>query len=321
MSEAAVQATIEQGQRDRALWRRLSVFVTPILLVVVFINLSVVLPHFVTLANLASVVAVSSVLAVMALGQQLVIAVGGIDLSMAATLPACGLVLGVSYDHGVGLPLAMVLSIVAGVLIGLVNGVLIALLSLTDFLVTLGTLSIVGGATYLAGGGLTEAVAPFNAGWPGGIGLVPWFLVVAALLSAGVWVLFFLTRSGTHLLATGSDVNAARSAGVAVKRWRLLAYVGSGALTGVAGVMFVARLGASLPTQQTSLMLSAIAAVVLGGSSLLGGRASVLGTVCGAALLSLLMNASQLLDLSSEYQDVAVGGVVLVAALLARFNR
>lgn len=319
---AAVAQSIGEG-RDKFTWRRLSDFAAPIGLVIVFIGLFIATPNFLTVPNLTDVLVASSVLAVMALGQQMVVVVGGIDLSMGATLPWCAAALAVSYARGMSLPIAIVVSIVAGLVIGLVNGVLIALLNMTDFVVTLGTLSIVGGITFLlTGGNNIQAFSPFLQGLAlDGLGPIRWFWLVAVVLSAAVWVLLFRTRPGTHLLATGGDIDAARSAGVAVRKWRLLAYVASGALTGVAGVLFVARNGGADPTLQTNLLLSSIAAVVLGGSSLFGGKASVLGTLCGAVLLTSLINGFTLLNISQAYQPIAVGAVVLMAALLARFNR
>lgn len=321
MSTTVAQSVGEE--RDKFTWRRLSDFAAPIGLVIVFIGLFIATPNFLTIANLTDVLVASSVLAVMALGQQMVVVVGGIDLSMGATLPWCAAALAVSYANGVPLPLAILVSIVAGSVIGLINGALIALLNMTDFVVTLGTLSIVGGITFLlTGGNNIQAFSPFLQGLAlDGIGPIRWFWLVAVLLSAAIWVYLFRTRPGTHLLATGGDIDAARSAGVAVRKWRLLAYVASGALTGVAGVLFVARNGGADPTLQTNLLLSSIAAVVLGGSSLFGGKASVLGTLCGAVLLTSLINGFTLLNISQAYQPIAVGAVVLMAALLARFNR
>lgn len=319
---AAVAQSIGEG-RDKFTWRRLSDFAAPIGLVIVFIGLFIATPNFLTIPNLTDVLVASSVLAVMALGQQMVVVVGGIDLSMGATLPWCAAALAVTYASGIPLPLAIVVSIAAGALIGLVNGTLIALLNMTDFVVTLGTLSIVGGITFLlTGGNNIQAFSPFLQGLAlDGIGPIRWFWLVAVVLSAAVWVYLFRTRPGTHLLATGGDIDAARSAGVAVKKWRLLAYIASGALTGIAGVLFVSRNGGADPTLQTNLLLSSIAAVVLGGSSLFGGKASVLGTLCGAVLLTSLINGFTLLNISQAYQPIAVGAVVLMAALLARFNR
>ncbi len=319
---ATVAQSVGEG-RDKFTWRRLSDFAAPIGLVIVFIGLFIATPNFLTIANLTDVLVASSVLAVMALGQQMVVVVGGIDLSMGATLPWCAAALAVSYANGVPLPLAILVSIVAGSVIGLINGVLVALLNMTDFVVTLGTLSIVGGITFLlTGGNNIQAFSPFLQGLAlDGIGPIRWFWLVAVLLAAAIWVYLFRTRPGTHLLATGGDIDAARSAGVAVRKWRLLAYIASGALTGVAGVLFVARNGGADPTLQTNLLLSSIAAVVLGGSSLFGGKASVLGTLCGAVLLTSLINGFTLLNISQAYQPIAVGAVVLMAALLARFNR
>lgn len=319
---ATVAQSVGEG-RDKFTWRRLSDFAAPIGLVIVFIGLFIATPNFLTIANLTDVLVASSVLAVMALGQQMVVVVGGIDLSMGATLPWCAAALAVSYANGVPLPLAILVSIVAGSVIGLINGVLVALLNMTDFVVTLGTLSIVGGITFLlTGGNNIQAFSPFLQGLAlDGIGPIRWFWLVAVLLAAAIWVYLFRTRPGTHLLATGGDIDAARSAGVAVRKWRLLAYIASGALTGIAGVLFVARNGGADPTLQTNLLLSSIAAVVLGGSSLFGGKASVLGTLCGAVLLTSLINGFTLLNISQAYQPIAVGAVVLMAALLARFNR
>ena len=319
---AAVAQSVGEG-RDTFTWRRLSDFAALIGLVIVFIGLFIATPNFLTIPNLTDVLVASSVLAVMALGQQMVVVVGGIDLSMGATLPWCAAALAVAYGHGLGLPLAILVSVVAGAVIGLINGSLIALLNLTDFVVTLGTLSIVGGITFLlTGGNNIQAFAPFLQSLAlDGIGPIRWFWLVAVVLAAAVWVFLFRTRPGTHLLATGGNIDAARSAGVAVRKWRLLAYIASGALTGVAGVLFVSRNGGADPTLQTNLLLSSIAAVVLGGSSLFGGKASVLGTLCGAVLLTSLINGFTLLNISQAYQPIAVGAVVLMAALLARFNR
>lgn len=323
-SDAAVAAEQSIGEgRDKFTWRRLADFAAAIGLVIVFIGLFIATPNFLTVANITDVLVASSVLAVMALGQQMVVVVGGIDLSMGATLPWCAAALAVSYGAGAPLPLAMLVSVLAGLLIGLVNGVLISLLNMTDFVVTLGMLSIVGGITFLlTGGNNIQAFSPFLQGLAlNGLGPIRWFWLVAVVLSAAVWVYLFRTRAGTHLLATGGDIDAARSAGVAVRKWRLLAYIASGVLTGIAAILFVARNGGADPTLQTNLLLSSIAAVVLGGSSLFGGKASVIGTLCGAVLLTSLINGFTLLNISQAYQPIAVGAVVLMAALIARFNR
>jgi len=183
--------------------------------------------------------------------------------------------------------------------------------------------AVVSGATLLLTGGNTVAVSsPFLQGLAlDGVGPVRWFwlvAIVAALLTA---FLLFKTKTGTHLLATGGNLDAARGTGIHVARTRLLAYLLSGLACGVAGILLVARTGGADPSLQTELLLSSIAAVVLGGSSLFGGRASVLGSAVGAVLLTSLINGFTLIGISQNYQPVAVGAVVLGAAFISRFQK
>ncbi|HWN35889.1 MAG TPA: ABC transporter permease, partial [Pseudonocardia sp.] len=144
---------------------------------------------------------------------------------------------------------------------------------------------------------------------------------VAFVVAALVGFLLFRTRTGTYLLSTGGNIDAAREAGINVSRIRLIAYASSGLACGLASVLFVARTGGADPSLQTDLLLSSIAAVVLGGSSLFGGKASVLGSVAGAVLLQSLINGFTLLGISQYYQPIAVGAVVLGAAFISRFQK
>jgi ribose transport system permease protein len=217
----------------------------------------------------------------------------------------------------------VVLALLAALMVGVVNGLLVARLNMTDFIVTLGSLSVVSGFTLLLTSGNTVAV---NSGFLrglaiNGIGPVRWFWVLAFLVAVLVGFVLFRTRTGTYLLSTGGNIDAARGAGIHVDRIRLIAYASSGLACGIAAVLFVARTGGADPSLQTDLLLSSIAAVVLGGSSLFGGKASVLGSVAGALLLQSLINGFTLVNISQYYQPVAVGGVVLGAAFISRFQK
>ena len=303
--------------------RRLADFAAPIGLVLVCVVFFIATPKFLTVSNLTDVLVSAAVLAVLAMGQQFVVAVAGIDLSVGATLPWAGAVLAHFANGGTPMGLAIVLALLAGLLIGVANGLLVAYLGMTDFIVTLGSLSVVSGLTLLLSAGNN---VPVNSGFLlglalNGIGPIRWFWLVALVIAVLGWLVLFRTRTGTHLLATGGNLEAARSAGVSVRQMRLLAYAVSGLLAGVAAVMFVSRNGGADPSLQTDLLLSSIAAVVLGGSSLFGGKASVGGTLAGAVLLTALINGFTLLQISQYYQPIAVGAVVLAAALLARFQR
>ncbi|MFI7244821.1 ABC transporter permease [Streptomyces qinglanensis] len=298
-------------------------FAAPIGLGLVFIAFFIATPDFLTTSNISDLLVSASILLVLAMGQQLVVTTAGIDLSVGSNLPWSAAVLGYAYTQGWGLPAAVSLALLAGLAVGVMNGLLVARLNMTDFIVTLGSLSVVSGLTLLLTSGNT---IPVNSDFLralaiDGIGPVRWFWVLAFLVAALVGFLLFRTRTGTYLLSTGGNIDAARGAGIHVDRMRLIAYASSGLACGIAAVLFVARTGGSDPSLQTDLLLSSIAAVVLGGSSLFGGKASVLGSLAGALLLQSLINGFTLLGISQYYQPVAVGVVVLGAAFISRFQK
>ena len=292
-------------------------------LVVVFIVFSVLSPFFLTWGNISDLLVSASILIVLALAQQFSIVVGGIDLSIAANLPWTAIIFGLAFVNGLGIPAAVVLAIIAGNVVGGLNGLLIAKLRINDFIVTLGMLGVMSGVALIACDGQSFSV---NSGFLralalGAIGPIRYFYLIALVAAAGVQILFFHTPFGTHILATGGNREAARSMGIPIDRMRIAVYSINGGLVGVAGILLVARTGGSDPSLQTSELLSSIAAVVLGGGSLFGGRAAVGGTVAGAILLTTLLNGFTLLQVSEYYQPIAVGVVVIAAALLSRLQR
>ncbi|HEY3684997.1 MAG TPA: ABC transporter permease [Streptosporangiaceae bacterium] len=320
---AAAVTTEGTGRRRASVPATAARYAAPIGLLVVFVVFFIATPDFLTVGNITDLLVSASILVMLAMGQQLVITVAGIDLSVGSNLPWAAALLGFAVSAGWPLPLAIVLAIVGGGVVGLVNGVFTARLGMTDFIVTLGSLSVVSGITLLLTGGNTVPVSSgFLQGLAlGGAGPIRWFWLVALIGALLVAFCLFWTRTGTAMLATGGNIDAARGAGVNTTRARMLAYTCSGLFCGVAGVLLVARTGGADPSMQTNLLLSSIAAVVLGGSTLSGGRASVVGSAAGAILLQSLVNGFTLLGISQYYQPIAVGGVVLAAALLSRFQR
>ncbi|WP_084703865.1 ABC transporter permease [Phaeacidiphilus oryzae] len=289
----------------------------------VFVVFFIATPDFLTVGNITDLLVSAAILVVLALGQQVVIVAAGIDLSVGANLPWAAVLFGEGMSHGWGVTASTLLSIAGAGAVGLVNGLVTAVAGVTDFIATLGSLSVVSGISLLLTAGNTTPVSsPFLRRLAlDGIGPVRWFWLVAAVVAAAVWLGIARTRTGTHLLATGGNLEAAREAGIPVARMRVLAYTASGLLCGLAGVLYVARTGGADPTLQTDFLLSSIAAVVLGGSSLFGGQSAVLGTVAGAVLLTALVNGFTILGISQYYQPIAVGGVVVAAAVLSRFKR
>lgn len=324
MTAQSATAPVEENSRpQRNLSETIARYAAPIALVALFIIFFIATPKFFTSSNMTALFVSAAILVVLSMGQQLVITVAGIDLSVGSNLPWAATVLAWTSSHGWGTPAAIIAGILAGTIVGVVNGVLVARLKMADFIVTLGSLSVVSGLTLLLTSGNQLPVSSgFLQGLAlNGLGPIRWFWLVGVIVALMTAFILFWTRTGTYLLSTGGNLDAARDVGIPVNRVRLLAYAGSGLACGVAGVLFVSNNGGSDPSMQTNLLLSSIAAVVLGGSSLSGGRASVLGAAAGAVLLQTLLNGFTLLDISQYYQPIAVGVVVLGAAFISRFQR
>lgn len=304
-----------------AFWSQNAVYVG---LVGVWLLFALLTPHFLTAANILSVLVSAAIAVVLAVGQTFVIVVGGIDLSIGSNVQFAGILLGVLFSSaGIGLGLAVPLAILGGFGVGLVIGALIALLRINDFVVTLGGLSILSGLGLIISGGQPVSVQSNEllVFATSGIGPVKYFILVALLVVAVGHVLMFHTRLGGQIRATGGNELAAREAGIGTARMRMAAYAICGAAAGLAAVLLVARTGAADPNVGTSLLLQSIAAAVLGGASLKGGRGSVVGSAVGALLLTSLLNGFTLLQVSPFFQPLAVGAVVIASAILNRTAR
>jgi ribose transport system permease protein len=292
-------------------------------LVVIGAVFSVLTPFFLTWANISDLLVSASILLVLATAQQFSIVTGGIDLSIAANLPWAAVVFGLAYNGGLGMPVSIIAAILAGTLVGVVNGLVIAKLKVNDFIATLGMLGVMNGVALIVSGGQSFAVNShfLQSLALGSIGPIRYFYLIAILIAVGAHLLFTHTAFGTHVLATGGNRDAARNMGIPTDRMKIAVYVIDGALVGLAAILLVARTGGSDPSLQTSQLLTSIASVVLGGSSLFGGRAAVLGTVGGARVVAPRLDGVTLVEVSEYYQPMAVGIVVIAAAVLSRLQK
>ncbi len=308
------------GWRDVANWADWAALVGLVVLVVVFQALN---PTFLSAGNIQSMLVAAAILVVLAVGQTFVVATSGIDLSIASTMTLAAVVLGIVFTSGAGLLPAVVAAVVAGGLVGLANGLLVARGKITDFIVTLGSLSAASGLALVLSDGKPATIisAPLLRLSTGSVGIIGYSVVVAAVIAVAAHVVLFHTRFGTHVLATGGNAEAANATGVRTARVKTAVYVIAGLLAGVGAVLLVARVGAAEPAANTAFLLNSVAAVVLGGVSLFGGRATVLGPVIGALLLTALVNGLTLLGVSQFYQPLSVGVVVVAAAFLTRFQK
>ncbi len=280
-------------------------------------------PGYLSQGNVSAILQAAAILIILTIGQTFVVATGGIDLSVASTMTLGAVVLGEFYAQGWNIWLAAVAGLVATLVVGLVNGLIISKGGITDFIVTLGTLSAASGlALIISDGKKTTIIEPVLIKLSvNGIGMFSWAVIIAIGLAVLAHLLLFHTAFGVHVLAIGGSAESSRSLGIKVWLVKTGVYAISAGLTGVAALLLVARVGAAEPAANTSFLLNSVAAVVLGGVSLFGGRATIFAPVMGALLLTALVNGLTRVGLSEFYQPLTVGVVVVLAAFLTRFNR
>jgi ribose/xylose/arabinose/galactoside ABC-type transport system permease subunit len=316
----AKQPSLAVRLKDVGAWAEWAALVGLVVLVVVFQGLN---STFLSLGNVQAMLVAAAILVVLSIGQTFVVATGGIDLSIASTMTLGAVAFGAAFAAELPLLVCFLLAVAAGCLVGVVNGVLIGRGKITDFIVTLGTLSVASGvALVIAEGKPVTVVNGFLLKLStGGLWIFGWPVLVAAVLAIVAHVVLFNTRFGTHVLAAGGSAEAATATGISTARIKIAVYTIAGVLAGLGAILLVARVGAAEPASNTSFLLNSVAAVVLGGVSLVGGRATIHGPVIGALLLTALANGLTLVGVSQFYQPIAVGTVVVLAALLTRFQR
>ncbi|GLU47168.1 ABC transporter permease [Nocardiopsis ansamitocini] len=291
-------------------------------LLIVFLALCVVAtllaPEFLTTRNMANLLQQSSLTGIVAIGMTLVILTAGIDLSVGSTAAFGGMTVALLIDKDMNFVLAIAVSLAIGAFFGAVMGGLSAYLTLPAFMTTLAGLTAIRGLTYLltngepAGGDIPEAFQLLGGGFLGYVPIVGIIFVAVTVIAA---LVLRGTTFGEYVYAVGSNKEAARLSGLPVRAVITAVFAISGALSALAGVLLTSRLTIGQPTAFNGLELDAIAAVVLGGTNLFGGRGGVFGTFIAVLLLSVLRNLCNLLGLGSFFQMV-VTGVILVVALI-----
>jgi len=291
-----------------------------VVIAVLWVVLAFATPAFFTSGSIVPLLVAMAPVATIGIGMTVIIITGGIDVSVASIVMVCAVIVAKAMvDSGVSLPVAVLMSVVLGALLGLINGVLIAYGRVHAIIITFGTanlfkfvgLQIFGGSTV---NGIPNTLDVFGRGDAGRTLGVPHSFLVMLVLAALAWYYLRHTPSGRHLYAIGNDADAARLAGVKVQRRVLSAYVLTGALTGLAACFVIAQGTATLaPTVGAGMELAAIAAVVIGGTSIMGGRGSVLGTVLGALLVQTVTSGVTQLGWRSQLASLFIGIFILIA--------
>jgi len=289
------------------------------ILILLLVGLTVLAPSFLRVQNLLNVARQASIVGVISIGMTFVILSGGIDLSVGSTLAVAGVVSASMIVAGMPTPLILLVGIAIGAATGLANGIGVAILRIQPFIMTLAAMVLFRGvALRWTGGGPIQfrtGDSLFDFLGSGGIAAIPGPVMVFALVSiAGVIVLRYLTF-GRYIYAIGGSQEAARLSGVPTSRTAIGAYVISGACAGLAGVMTTARLSSGDPLGGNLAELDAITAVVVGGTSLMGGSGGAVGTIAGALLLAVLSNAMNLIGIG-PFDQMMVKGLVIIGAVL-----
>ncbi len=282
-------------------------------------TLSVLSPYFLRSNNLLNLLDQSVVVGVVAIGMTFVILTGGIDLSVGSLLGVTGILFGLAVRH-VGIAPAVGLGILAGAAAGACSGFLIARFGLAAFVVTLGVMAIGRSLAYIFSGATAISDVPPS------LGDLVYFSVLGIPLNVAIlgalyllaWLYLTYTKGGRTIYAIGSNREAARTAGLNVLAYSVLPYVISGALSAVAAVLLSAQILSIDPLAGTALELDAIAAVVIGGASLYGGRGSIVGTLIGVSIMVMIRNGLNLLGVSPFWQGSAIGSIIIAAVLVER---
>ncbi|TPE51013.1 ABC transporter permease [Amaricoccus solimangrovi] len=313
--------TTARAARRSGAQRKLLAFASLILLVAGF---SIASPNFFQLSNIMAILQAASVNGVLAVGVTLIIITGGIDLSIGTLMTFCAVMTGVVLTWGgMPLPLGIAAALATGACCGLVSGTLVAKAKIPPFIATLGMMLILKGLslivtgtkpiyfndtpsfTLIAQGSLIGAVVP---AFPVPNGVLVLFVVAAAV----AWILG-RTVLGRYTFALGSNEEAARLSGVNTDGWKIAIYALAGGIVGIGGLLIASRLNSAQPALGLGYELEAIAAVVIGGTSLSGGRGTVLGTLIGALIMAVLTNGLRVMSVAPEWQTVVTGIIIIVA--------
>ncbi|HYO29562.1 MAG TPA: ABC transporter permease [Thermomicrobiales bacterium] len=284
-------------------------------------------PVFMSGTNWLNIARQASLVAILGTGMTFEILTGGVDLSVGSIVALCSVIGGiVMTERGWSMWPAVLLMVLAGAACGLVNGLIVTLGDIPPFIVTLGTMQIFRGAALQFTDGkpifdLTATHPQFDIWGTRELFGVPSPVIITGVVFLAAFLILRYTRLGLYTYAIGGNEQATRFSGVHIDRYKLAVYVLMGTAAGIAGVMWSSRLNSTQPTVADGEELNAIAAVVIGGTSLFGGVGTVVGTLIGAVLMAVIRNGLNLLHISAFFQQIVIGAVIILAVLIDRLRQ
>ena len=292
-------------------------------LIVICVVLTILTPHFLTLSNFFNISRQAAVITIIAIGETFVILTAGIDLSVGSlvTLTSCAMVLVMTTTGSI--VLGVVVGLVVGLGVGLINGLLVAKAGLPPFIATLGMLGIAQGVALVITAGRSMFGLPAAFKWIGQGNLfgVPAPLVLILILFVVFHIILTYNRLGRYILSVGGNEEATRLSGINVDGIKISAYVISGFMAAIGGIVLSARINSAHPAAGQGYELDAIAATVIGGTSLMGGEGTIVGTLIGSFMMAVIRNGLNLLNVSSFWQQIVIGIVIIGAVWMDRMRK
>lgn len=297
-------------------------YLTKLLLacIALIVLLSFLSPFFFTLTNFSDILLGTAVIGIISFGMTMVLISDGIDLSVGSVVAFSSVILCVSINAGLGLPLALLLTFIGAISVGIVNGFFIAVMNINPFIITLGTMSVIRGVAYIVIGG---RALPFEQPIVRYIGSgtflnipIPIYFMITVLIV--LWFILKYTQFGRNIYAIGNNEETARLSGINIIKTKMLVFCIMGFLSGIAGFLLASQTYAGIPAAGQGYELDALTAVILGGTSLKGGEGRLSGTVLGTIIVALVLNGQNMMGIPYFYQLVSKGVIILIAMTIAR---
>lgn len=274
-------------------------------------------PQFMTLNNITNILRQASYTAIAAVGMTMVIIIGEIDLSAGSLVCTAGLMGAMVIKYTNNVFLAVLAAILTGVLVGLVNGILCAVGELPGFIATLASMIVLRGLAYIITGGNSvvwnnDAFTSLGTGY---VGIIPIPVIIMVIIIIMGVILTTKMRFGKYIYAVGGNKEASRWSGIAVVKVKIIVYIIMGVLTSIAGLIITSRLGSGQPSAGLNFEMDCITAAVVGGTSMSGGKGTIIGTIVGVILLTVLTNGMTLIGMNTYWQQVLKGVIIVVSVL------
>lgn len=297
-------------------------FSTPLTLVLMIVIMTLLTDRFFTADNFFTILRQVSTNGIIAFGMTLVIITGGIDLSVGSVAALAGTICCGLLEDGMNIPMAILLAILCGVLAGVFNGFLSTKAAMPPFIATLASMQIIRGCAYIYSNGtpIRSIKLAFNQIGNGYIGPIPIPVIIFMVIGVLFYILLHKTTFGVHILSVGGNRNCARFSGINADRVQFVVFIISGVCAAISGIILAARMYSGQPTSGEGAEMDAIAAAVLGGTAFAGGSGTIWGTFIGILIIGVMNNGLNILNVSSYYQLLIKGVIILLAIYMERFK-